>query len=137
MKLWLGKARRGNAVGLVATDDSSRTALARITDGECVQVEIVRPRSIQWNKLYWALCRTIGENQDPSRDEDSIDLEVRILSGHYEVMHVEGYEVRVPKRLAFEKMDADQWAEYWQRAELAISERFGSEYITQQHWHAA
>lgn len=171
MKLWLGKARRGNAVGLVATDDASRTALAKIDDGECVQVEIVRPRSVQWNRLYWALCREIGQHQDPPRDEDSIEAEIRILAGHYDVMYVGHrhapwwlgaltrllidrgqigkwfsnrivgrlvqHRVLIPKRIAFDKMDSDEWSEYYRRAELAISERFGSEYITQQHWHAA
>lgn len=130
MKLWLAKAQRGNNVGLVATDDESRMALARLGAGECVQVEIVRPRSVQWNKLYWSICREIGTNQDPPRDEDSIDLELRILAGHFDVMFIDGHEVRIPKRLAFHKMDADEWADYWQRAELAISERFGHEYLS-------
>lgn len=79
--------------------------------------------------MYWGVCRAIGENQDPARDENSVDTEVRILSGHYEVMHMEGHEVRVPKRLAFAKMSADEWEAYWQKAELAISERFGEEFV--------
>lgn len=137
MRLWLGKVRRDEKVGLVPTDDTSRAALARIADGECVQVELVRPRSVQWNKLYWALCREIGENQDPMRDEDSIDAELRILAGHYDVMYFDGREVRVPKRIAFDKIDADQWGEYWKRAELAIAERFGDSYLTHLHWQAA
>lgn len=171
MKLWLGKRRRGDAVGLVATDDTSRAALARIEDGECVQVEIVRPRSVDWNRMYWGMCREIGQHQDPPRDEDSIESEIRILAGHYEVIYVghthapwwlgaltrvlidrggigrwlanrinvrlTKHRVLVPKRIAFDKMDGDQWAEYFKRAELAICERFGDSYITQQHWHAA
>ena len=137
MRLWLGKVRRDEKVGLVPTDQVSRAALARIEDGECVQVELVRPRSVQWNKLYWALCREIGENQDPMRDEESIDAELRILAGHYDVMHFSGREVRVPKRIAFDKLSSDEWEIYWKRAEVAIAERFGSEYIDNRHWHAA
>lgn len=137
MRLWLGKVRRDEKVGLVPTDQVSRAALARIEDGECVQIELVRLRSVQWNKLYWSLCREIGENQDPMRDEDSIDAELRILAGHYEVMYFSGREVRVPKRIAFDKLSADEWEIYWKRAEVAIAERFGSEYIDNRHWHAA
>lgn len=137
MRLWLGKVRRDEKVGLVPTDQVSRAALARIEDGECVQIELVRLRSVQWNKLYWSLCREIGENQDPMRDEDSIDAELRILAGHYDVMYFSGREVRVPKRIAFDKLSADEWEIYWKRAEVAIAERFGSEYIDNRHWHAA
>lgn len=129
MNLWFHKVSRDGKSGLVADDEEGRALLRRMGDGECCQIKIVRPRSVQWNKLYWSLCRTIGENQDPQRDEDSIDAEIRVLSGHYEVMYVGQHEVRVPKRIAFDKMTADEWSEYFQRAEMAIGERFGSEFL--------
>jgi hypothetical protein len=100
-----------------------------MTAGEAAEFRVVRPRSVQWHRLYFALCRSIGRNQDPERDEDSIDAELRVLSGHYEVMQVKGYEVRVPKRIAFDKMTADEWAAYFQKVEVAIAERFGTEYL--------
>jgi hypothetical protein len=132
-RVWLAQASRGKKVGLIPTDDESAALLRRLGQGECVEVELTRPRSVQWNRMYWALCRTIGENQDPARDEDSIDAEIRILAGHYEVMHFGDHEVHVPKRLAFSRMDADQWAEYFKKAEIAISERFGSCYVESLH----
>ncbi len=129
MKLWFAKVRRGEKAGLIPTDEDSRALVNRLGDGECIQVEALRPRSVQFNRLYWGLCRTIGENQEPPRDEDSIDAELRILAGHYEVMYFDGREVRVPKRIAFDKLDADQWNEYFRKAEIAIAERFGQEYL--------
>lgn len=129
MKLWLAKVQRGNKLGLIPTDDQSRAVLGRMEEGECAEFDVRRPRSVQWNRMYWGMCREIGENQDPQRDEDSIDSELRILAGHYELMFVDGHEVRVPRRIAFDKMDADEWSDYWRRVELAISERFGSEYL--------
>lgn len=127
--LWFHKVSRDKKAGLVPDDDKGRALLDRMGDGECCMVKVVRPRSVQWNKLYWSLCETIGENQDPQRTKESIDSEIRILSGHYEVMHVAGHEVRVPNRIAFDRMDGDEWAEYFQKAELAIADRFGSEYL--------
>jgi hypothetical protein len=79
--------------------------------------------------MYWALCRCIGENQDPPRDEDSIDSELRIRAGHFEVLIFDGMEVRVPKRIAFDKMDADAWEAYWAKVEVAVSETFGEDYL--------
>lgn len=129
--LWFAKVRRGEKAGLIPTDEDSRTLVNRLADGECVQVRIVRPRSVQWNKLYWSLCDTIGENQDPQRTKESIDSEIRILSGHYEVMTVAGQPVCVPNRIAFDQLTADEWAEYFQKAEVAIAQRFGSEYLSE------
>ena len=132
MKLWLAKARRGVKVGLIPTDDESRAVLGRLGDGECVQVELTRARSVQWNKMYFGICRQIGINQDPQRTEHSIDAELRIRAGHFEVIFIDGHEVRMPKRIAFAHLSADEWAELWPSLELAIREHFGEEYIREQ-----
>lgn len=131
MKLWLAKVRRGVNVGLIPTDDESRAVLGRLGDGECAEFEIVRPRSIQMHRMYFGICREIGQNQDPLRDEGSIDHELRVLAGHYDVMYVDGHEVRVPKRIAFARLSHDEWMDLWPSLELAIRERFGEEYISE------
>lgn len=129
MKLWLAKVMGRTSVGLVPTDDISKQVLSRLGEGECVQVEVTRPRSVKWNKMYFGICREIGENQDPQRTEDSIDGEVRIRAGHFDVMLVDGHECRVPRRIAFKLLSADEWAELWPSLELAIREHFGEGYI--------
>lgn len=129
MKLWLAKVHRGKKVGLIPTDEIAAKIIANMSDGECAQVEFVRPRSAPWHRMYFGICREIGFNQDPQRTEDSIDSELRVRGGHYEVLLMDGHEVRVPKRIAFAKLSADEWAELWPSLELAIRERFGNEYI--------
>lgn len=132
MKLWLAKVRRENKIGLIPTDDDSRAVLGRLGDGECAEFEIVRPRSLPMHRMYFGICREIGKNQDPMRDENSIDYELRVLAGHYDVMHIDHHEVRIPKRIAFAKLTHDEWMELWPSLELAIRERFGEEYIREQ-----
>jgi hypothetical protein len=129
MKLWFAKVRRGEKAGLIPTDEDSRALVNRLGDGECVQVEVIRPRSVPMHRMYFGICREIGLNQDPVRDEDSIDNELRILAGHYEVLWVAGHEVRYPKRIAFAKLTHDEWMQLWPSLELAINERFGEGYI--------
>lgn len=129
MKAWLAKVSRGKKVGLIPTDDAGRAIIDRMEVGECAEFSIVRPRSVPWHRMYFGICRAIGENQDPPRDESSIDYELRILAGHYEVMYIDGHEVRVPKRIAFEKLTGDEWADLWKSIEQAIVVRFGPEYV--------
>lgn len=174
VKLWLAKVRRDDKIGLIPTDDESRAALGRMADGECAEVELIRSRSLPWHRMYFGICREIGKNQDPPRDEASIDYELRVRAGHFDVMVVgkddglekiargvdacvnairenirgleklastlavladmlheraEKFEVRVPKRIAFAKLDGNQWAELWPSLELAIRETFGEEYL--------
>jgi len=170
MKIWLAKKGRG----FLPTDEDSERVHARFGDGECAEFEVVRPRSLQWHRMYFGICREIGKNQEPMRDEGSIDAELRVRAGHFDVLIVgkddgleklaravdtvvttiranllgaerlakvldaiamalheraEKNEVRVPKRIAFAKLDADQWADLWPSLELAIRETFGETYI--------
>lgn len=125
MRVWLAKVARS----FVATDDDGEKLLARMGDGECAVFNVVRPRSVPWHRMYFGIARMIGKNQDPQRDEDSIDMELRVLAGHFDVMYVKGHEVRVPKRIAFDKLTADEWSNLWPSIETAIRERFGEEYV--------
>lgn len=156
-----GKAR----AGLIAADSDAEDVVSKLGEGEIHLWRLIRVRSIQWHRLYFGLCRQIGKNQDPQRDEHSIDYELRILAGHYEVIYIgknvlatrlaqifktlwrvmppvlrsecdqivafleRGQEVRMPKRIAFDRLTADEWSELWPSLELAIRERFGETYV--------
>jgi hypothetical protein len=136
--MYLAKASRNGRVGLVPTDQEAVDALCKMGDGECALFKMVRPRSLPWHRKYFAICGEIGKNQDPPRDKDSIDYELRVLGGHYEVMYArkgnELYEVRTPKRLAFDKLTAEQWEAVYPSLELAGRERFGNEYWDNNTW---
>lgn len=135
MEYYLAKTSRNGRFGLVPADSETADALAKMGDGELVLVKPIKIRSLRWHRLYFALCREIGQNQDPQRDESSIDFELRVLAGHYDVLHARKgnslYEVRTPKRIAFDKLTADQWRDLWPSLELAGRERFGEEYFDQ------
>lgn len=119
-------------MALHPSDEASLKGILRMGDGECVLVSIVRPRCATELRRYYAICTAIGENQDPPRDKDSIDAELRLRSGHVDIIYVDGRRVELPKRIAFEKLSQDGWEEYWQRVELTICEVFGSEYLDNQ-----
>ncbi len=127
MSAWFHK----KGMALYPSDEEASKGLLRMGDGECLLVTVVRPRSAPWHRKYMAICQSIGENQDPPRDKDSIDLELRIRAGHFDVLLVEGHEIRVPKRLAFAKLSAADWENLWPSIEQAICRDFGPQYLEQ------
>ncbi len=133
--LYVTKTSRNGRHGLVAADHETSEAISKMGDGEMLLLRPIKVRNLRWHRLYFALCREIGQNQDPVRDESSIDYELRILGGHYDVMHARKgntlYEVRTPKRIAFDKLTAQQWEALWPSLELAGRERFGNEFFDQ------
>jgi hypothetical protein len=128
VKVWLAKKGRG----FLPTDEESNRVHVRMSDGECALFKVIRVRSVPWHKMYFGICREIGKNQDPQRSEDSIDAELRIRAGHFDPFEVDGHKCRMPKRIAFDQLTADEWAELWPSLELAIREHFGEEYIGEQ-----
>jgi hypothetical protein len=129
VNLCLTKVTGRERVGLVPADSDSEEVIAKMGDGECRLFKMLSIRSVPWHRMYFGICRAIGKNQDPERTEHSIDYEIRIRAGHYEKMFIEGHEIRSPARIAFDRMTGDEWSEYWAKAELAIREHFGDEYI--------
>lgn len=133
--LYMAKVSRNGRSGLVPADQEATETLDKLGDGECLLLRPVKVRSLHWHRMYFGICRVIGQNQDPARDESSIDMELRVLAGHYDVIHARKgnqlFEVRMPKRIAFDKLTADEWSALWPSLELAGRERFGGEYFEQ------
>ena len=110
---------------LVPADAAAEKLVTSMAEGEGLVMSVHKVRSLQWHRMYFGICREIGQNCDPVRDENSIDNELRIRSGHYDVMFVDEIEIRIPKRIAFDKLTAAEWAELWPRLDQAMQEGFG------------
>jgi hypothetical protein len=112
---------------LIGMDEKAKKSISRLAEGEVVELEMRRARSPAFNRWYWACCAEIGRNQDPVRDEESISDEIKVLAGHYVVVPIVGtdFEVRSPKHINFRAMNAEQWNEYFKKAEIVMMERFG------------
>jgi len=124
MRGWF--SRRGEV--LVPADSGAAKLVRQMEDGEALVMQAQKVRSLQWHRMYFACCRAIGENCDPPRDESSIDYELRVRAGHYDVIYVDGVEVRIPKRIAFDKLTADEWAALWPSLDIAMQDAFGFDF---------
>ena len=124
MKEWV--YMKGGA--LYPADERAQKAFKRLFEGEAMQLEFIRSRSYKWHKTYVQCCIEIGQNCDPVRPWESIDYELRVRAGHFTKMFIDGHEVRVPNRIAFDKLDGAQWALLWPSLDLAMREHFGFDF---------
>src|ERR1039458_482875 len=118
--------------GFLPADEAAETLRRKTEIGEVLLFKLLRVRSIKWHRMYFGICRDIGQNQDPVRNESSIDMELRFRAGHKELVGtIGGKELWVPKRIGFDQLTAAEWAQLWPSLELAIRETFGETYIGQ------
>lgn len=112
--------------GLIAADPDAEKQLSKMDQGELINCKVVRVRSIAWHRWYFACCNEIGLNQDPPRDKSTIDYAIRFWSGHVEeIRDAKGRVMEVAKRIAFDKLEPDEWANIWPSFELTMIEKFG------------
>ncbi|MGQ0834985.1 MAG: hypothetical protein ACT4O5_08730 [Gammaproteobacteria bacterium] len=127
-RLWLAKVGRT----LIPADYDAEQQIARMGDGEVAEYSVIQPRSVPMHRRWFGICRVIGDNQEPKRDEKSICNELKVLAGHFDVLPIagaEGYQVRVPKSIAFDKLTHDEWMALWPSLERAGIDRFGETYF--------
>lgn len=108
------------------SDEAAEKAVKKLEQGQCVELEMHRIRSVKWNRKYWAACRAIGLMQEPVRPEESISDEIKVLAGHYTSLKIAGtdYEIRSPKHINFRSMSAEKWAEYFKQADQIMLNHF-------------
>lgn len=120
--MWLHKLN----TWLIASDDEAIKEINKLEEGEAIKVKIVRVRSIPWHRWYFACCHEIGMHQEPERSESTIDYALRFWSGHVEeIRDSRGRVMEVAKRIAFEKLDANEWALLWLSLEKTMIDKFG------------
>lgn len=132
MKVWLTRTLSGYQ----PADDDSASVLKKFPLGTTFEADVVtrKSRSGQWHRRYWALCNLLAQNLEqvevepgmvlPIRDAEGAHVAMKYATGLYDSYAIEGGVVRLLKSTAFARMDADEWAAYWQRVLQATHEKF-------------
>lgn len=132
MKVWLDRT----PFGCKPSDAESEAVLKRIPIGTTFEADVItrKSRSTQWNRRYWLLMSMLASNLDHVEvepgvvlritDSESAHVAIKYATGLYDQYVLEGGVVRVIKSIAFDRMDADEWAAYWPRVLDAVHEKF-------------
>jgi hypothetical protein len=132
MKVWLDRT----PFGCKPSDAESEAVLKRIPIGTTFEADVItrKSRSTQWNRRYWLLMSMLASNLDHVEvepgvvlritDSESAHVAMKYATGLYDQYVLEAGMVRIIKSIAFERMDADEWAAYWPRVLDAVHEKF-------------
>lgn len=85
-----------------------------------------RGRSLNQNGLYWAMCTLIAENYPGDLTKENVSDAIKIECGHaYVWKSASGEFRRSPKSIAFNKMPADEFGKFLDKALFKAGELFG------------
>lgn len=131
MKCWLERT----PFGCRPADEDSAAVLKRIPLGTTFEADVItrKSRSTAWNRRYWLLMAMIASNVEeievepklvlPVRSSEDAHTAMKYMTGLYDTYAIEGGFVRMLKSIAFDKMDADEWAAHWLKVLDAVHQK--------------
>lgn len=108
-------------------DDAGEEALSKIAQGDLVMVEVKRPRNIKFHRMYWALVTIVWQQLDEYRYPTADDLHaaIKIAAGlRTRIVLPDGTIGFIPGSIAFHKMDATEFAAFFDRVCNLIAKHF-------------
>ena len=112
--------RVGNS--LVPDGDESVSALSEVPFGKSLKCKVWQPRNIRAHRLFFAVCKRIGDGV--GRDAEQIATVFKLAADHVDIIRSKNYgEIRVPKSIAFDKMDNVAMSAFMEKCfAIALSE---------------
>jgi hypothetical protein len=108
-------------------DPAGEDALRKIGNGELVQIEIRKPRSLAHHRMFFALMTIVHDNVDHESYPTVEDLvaAVKLLTGHRRrIVLPGGQECFVPDSIAFHKLDQLGFSDFYDRVCDLVAKEF-------------
>jgi hypothetical protein len=107
--------RTAHGLMIDSADERSQFILRGIPLGASVQVEITRPRNINRHRLFWALASAIAQAIPGSLTAENIVEILKIETGHCTIVRGKRDTYRLPKSIAFHKMEEPEFQAFMDR----------------------
>lgn len=88
--------------GLQPDNEAAREALQTLPVGSLVKCDVKRPRNLPQLRLFWSLCRAIGDAVGAHR-ENVADV-IKLKTGHFTVVKTASGLHKFPKSISFAKL---------------------------------
>lgn len=131
MEVWVNKTLGG----LQPADDEAKAAFDKHAVGSMFPIDVpVRlSRSGAWNRRYHVLCTMVANNVErielepgsfmEIKNKEDVHVAFKYLTGLYDQIVTRGGIIRLVKSTAFDRMTADQFADYWRKVLDAVHTR--------------
>lgn len=96
-------------------DERSRDVLQGVPLGALVQVDVTRPRNIARHRLYWLLCGRIAQSITGNLTAENISDILKIETGHCKIIKGVRDLYKLPRSIAFHKMEEPEFAAFLDR----------------------
>jgi hypothetical protein len=107
-------------------DQFCEDAFAAIKEGAMVELTIKQRRSLPQLQAYWSMLSRVVEATDAFPSAEHLHEALKMDLGYFRPMKLlSGEIVFVPDSVAFNKMTAPAFREYFAKAEKLIAEKFG------------
>lgn len=114
---------RRTLTGYVPFDDAGQAAHAATPLGAIVKAKITRPRNVGHHRKYWAVLNAIHPHQELYPTPGLLHAAVKAALGYADTIKLDGKVVVVPRSIAFDAMDQDEFEKFWDRFMALVSTR--------------
>lgn len=112
--------------GLMPGDERAAELCRKLKIGQQVRADVVRMRSPEQLRLWWALMDKAHDNQDFYANAEDLSDAVKCHLGHcYTVTLTNGSTVQRPKSIALGNMGQDEFNLLFNAAQKLIAETLG------------
>ena len=97
--------------------DEALVWIRRMNPGDLIECDVVRPRSQQHHKLFFALLKIVTDNQDVIKSTDELLDMIKIGVGHTNTLYVPGMGFcTIPRSISFSSLDQDAFSAFFTKA---------------------
>jgi hypothetical protein len=112
---------------LQAADAEAGAALDKIPEGDRVLVRVLRPRSLEQHRMFFAILQRVAEASRFETTDNLLNF-LKLTTGMYDLMEVtdaEGRKRIVPilKSLSFADMDQEKFQQFFDHSIRVICEK--------------
>jgi hypothetical protein len=115
-----------SSTGLVPADEESAKLCTKLKVGQQVRAEVVRMRSPEQHRLWWALASIAFDQQSFYATLEDFAGAIKCALGHaYIVTMPDGSVLQRPKSIAFGNMKQAEFQQFFDATEKLLSEKMG------------
>ena len=101
---------------LIPATDEAEAWARKIKPGDIIEVDVVRPRSQSFHKLFFAMLKIVSDNMDNCSVDNLLDI-IKIGIGHTKIIKMpDGRLYAIPMSISFSSLDQDAFAEIFTKA---------------------